>query len=330
MQQETIGRYQILEEIASGGQGTVYRAWDATTGQIVALKVLHPHLARDASILERFHREAHLAAAVTHPNITQIFEVGRDGDHHFISMEFLPLSIDSLIESQRRLPIERAADICYQTALALTEAHRVGVIHRDIKPQNLLLAPDGMVKVTDFGIARATALTTMTRTGAVMGTPRYMAPEQAQGKGVDIRSDIYSLGIVLYELLAGDTPFDATTPWEVIRQHIEVRPQSVRRARPEVPRELGRVVERCLEKDPARRYQTPAEVAHALRAFVPSVRTQRRPLTPQSLQRPATLRPHTSPIARDTTRPSETWMRSWRRSRRQHRCRPQRPHQLHH
>ena len=172
MQQQTIGRYQVLEEIASGGQGTVYRAWDTANGTVVALKVLHPHLASDLGVLERFRRGAQLAAVV-HPNITTIYEVGEDGNRHFIAMEYLPDSIHNVIHSVGQLPIERAVDICYQAAVALEVASRRGIIHRDIKPQNLLLAPDGTVKVTDFGIARATAMTTMTRTGALMGTPHY-------------------------------------------------------------------------------------------------------------------------------------------------------------
>ncbi len=331
MQQRTIGRYQVLEEIASGGQGTVYRAWETTTGRVVALKVLHPHLSSDAGVLERFRREAQLAAAVTHPNITQIFEVGRDGDYHFISMEYLPLSIQTLIESQGALPIDRAADICYQTARALEAASRGGIIHRDIKPQNLLLSPDGMVKVTDFGIARATSLSTMTRTGAVMGTPHYMSPEQARGQRVDTRSDLYSLGIVLYQMLTGRIPFEAETPWEVIRQHIEVKAEPVRRVRSEVPRPLERLVERCLEKRPDRRYQSAGELASALREAVPGTgggRRQQSPVAPAPAQRPATslaARAASTPSRAaqpERIRPSETWMGSWARAwQRTHRSR---------
>ncbi len=289
MQQQTIGRYQILEQVAAGGQGTVYRAWDTSTGQVVALKVLHPHLSADPSILERFHREARLAAFVSHPNITQIFEVGQDGDRHFISMEYLPVGIHSLIEAQGSLPIERAAEICLQTALALQAASDRGIIHRDIKPQNLLLGQDGTVKVTDFGIARATALSTMTRTGALMGTPHYMSPEQAQGTRVDIRSDIYSLGIVLYQLLTGDLPFEADTPFELMRQHIEERPASVRGARSAVPQALERVVNTCLEKDPDRRFQTPNEFVRALRQAVPGARAAPTPQPP--IQAPPAQQP---------------------------------------
>ena len=179
MDQGRIGRYQILEEIASGGQTTVYRVRDTHTGQVVALKVMHPHLARDAAYLERFHREARLAASIRHPNVIRIFEVGQEGDSHFICMEHLPLSVHDFIEARGQLTIGRAVDICYQTALALHSAHQREIVHRDIKPQNMLLGSDGTVKVTDFGIARSSELSTMTGTGALMGTPQYMLPEQA-------------------------------------------------------------------------------------------------------------------------------------------------------
>ena len=315
--QQTIGRYQVLEEIASGGQGTVYRAWDTGSGRVVALKVLHPHLASDLGVLERFRREAQLAAAVVHPNITTIYEVGEDGNRHFIAMEYLPDSIHNLIVSTGRLPIDRAVDICRQAAVGLEAASRRGIIHRDIKPQNLLLAPDGTVKVTDFGIARATALSTMTRTGALMGTPHYMSPEQAQGQRVDIRSDIYSLGIVLYQMLTGQLPFEANTPYEVIRQQVEQRPGPVRRLRSDIPGAVERIVNRCLEKNPERRYQSPGDLARALGEAVPGTgrerirQQQRAPAAPGSPPRqPA------QPAQRraERARPNTTWMQSWARA----------------
>ena len=317
MQQQTIGRYQVLEEIASGGQGTVYRAWDTGSGRVVALKVLHPHLASDLGVLERFRREAQLAAAVVHPNITTIYEVGQHGNRHFIAMEYLPDSIHNLIVSTGRLPIDRAVDICRQATVGLEAASRRGIIHRDIKPQNLLLAPDGTVKVTDFGIARATALSTMTRTGALMGTPHYMSPEQAQGQRVDIRSDIYSLGIVLYQMLTGQLPFEANTPYEVIRQQVEQRPGPVRRLRSNIPGAVERVVNRCLEKNPERRYQSPGDLARALGEAVPGTgrerirQQQRAPAAPGSPPRqPA------QPAQRraERARPNTTWMQSWARA----------------
>ena len=210
--QQRIGKYQILEEIAAGGQAVVYRAWDVGTGQVVALKVMHTHLARDVSYVEQFQREARLAASITHPNVIRIFDVGQDGTNHFMALEFLPLSLHDLIQAQGQMPIERTADIARQVALGLEAAHQRGIVHRDIKPQNILISPEGTAKVTDFGIGRATDLSTMTRTGAVMGTPHYMSPEQARGQRVDIRSDIYSTGVAFYQMLTGVVPFDADTP----------------------------------------------------------------------------------------------------------------------
>ena len=316
MQQRRIGKYQVLEQVTSGGQGTVYRVWDTDSGRIVALKVLHPHLAADPGVLERFHREAQLAAAVRHPNITPIYEVGQDGENHFIAMEYLPDSLHRLIQAQGRLPVKRAADICYQAALALQAASRRGIVHRDIKPQNLLLAHDGSIKVTDFGIARAAALSTMTRTGALMGTPHYMSPEQAQGQRVDVRSDIYSLGIVLYQMLTGQLPFESDTPFEVMRRHIEETPVPVRQVTREIPISLERVVQRCLDKRPERRYETPEALARALRTAVPGI-GQGRP-TPQQTP-PASARaprsPTPSPPRREPpARPGNTWMESWARA----------------
>ena len=275
MMEQRIGQYQILEEIASGGQATVYRAWDTDTGHVVALKVIHPHLVRDTDYLERFHREARLAASIDHPNVVKIFEVGQEEQSYFISMEFLPLSINDLIVSQGPLPVERAVYICYQTALALQSAHDQGIVHRDIKPHNILIATDGTAKVGDFGIARAADLSTMTRTGALLGTPQYMAPEQANGQRADVRSDLYSLGCVLYQMLTGEVPFDGKTPWEVIRQHIQSHPKKVNTLRSEVPSDLNKLVDRCLEKDPAQRYQIPNELAQALVSAVPGATSPR-------------------------------------------------------
>ena len=264
MDQRRIGRYQILEEIASGGQATVYRARDADLERVVALKVLHPHLSADPQYLERFLREARMAGSLNHPNIVIIYEVGRDDGQHLIAMEHLPQSLHSLIQAEGSLPVDRAVDICRQMALGLQSAHENGIIHRDIKPQNILLGPDGTAKVTDFGIARAADLSTMTRTGMLMGTPHYMSPEQAKGERVDTRTDVYSLGCVLYQMLTGEVPFKADTPLAVIRQHIEERPRPVRTVRSEVPAAVERVVARCMEKDPGRRYQTPQQLALVL------------------------------------------------------------------
>ena len=321
MSQRRIGRYQILEDIASGGQATVYRVWDTETGSILALKVMHPHLSRDASYVERFHREASMAASIKHPNIIRIFEVGEEDGSHFMSMEYLPDSLHSLIEAQGKLPLNRAVNIAYQLCQGLQAAHERGIIHRDIKPQNILLASDGTAKLTDFGIARAADLSTMTRTGMVMGTPHYMSPEQAKGLRVDIRSDLYSLGIVLYQMLTGELPFNAETPWEVIRLHIDAKPPSVRRAGADLPRGLVSVVDRCLEKAPDRRYQTPVSVGQAIQQSMPgAVSAPAQPRAPVAPAPPPTPPPPAAPPPRAAppppppaapARPSTTWMSSW-------------------
>ena len=205
--EQRLGRYRILEEIASGSQGAVYRAFDPDSGQIVAVKVLHPSLTGNHDYLERFRREASLASSIDHPNVVKIFEVGADGDRHFITLEFLPESLSRVIEGAGALPVERAAAFGIQIAQGLAAAHALGIVHRDVKPQNVLIGPDGVAKLTDFGIARGELLPTMTATGSTMGTPHYMSPEQARGERADERSDLYSLGCVLYQMLAGEVPF---------------------------------------------------------------------------------------------------------------------------
>ncbi len=206
MQRQTIGGYQILDKIDSGGQGAVYKVWDPSNGQVAALKTLLPNGVANSDGIERFRRESELTAQIAHPNVIRILDNGRDGDHHFITMELLPSSVADLIRSVGQLPVARAVDICRQAALGLHAANGHGIIHRDIKPSNLLVAPDGTAKVTDFGLARASDLKTITTPNAVMGTVDYMSPEQAQGERPDTRSDIYSLGIVLFETLTGSVP----------------------------------------------------------------------------------------------------------------------------
>ncbi len=266
-----IGSYRVLEEVAIGGHATVYRVWDTRTSRTMALKVLHPHLSRDPAYLNRFEREANMTSSVHHPNIVRIFEVGKVKDSHFISMEYLPMTLHHLLRGQVQLPIHRAMDIAHQVCLGLDAAAQQGIVHRDIKPQNVLLGTEGTVKITDFGIARAQELATMTRTGLVMGTPHYMAPEQARGEAPDVRSDIYSVGVLLYQMLAGRVPFEGDNPWEVIRQHVEEPPASVRAFHSEVPEELAAVVERCLRKNPADRFEAPLELAEAIESLEPSV-----------------------------------------------------------
>ena len=212
MTQKNIGRHRITESIASGAQGAVYQAFDPESNRIVVLKVLHELASTDEAYLERFRREASVMASIDHPNVVTIFDVGSDGDTHYLAMELLPQNLGKVMATGR-LAVENTVYFATQIADGLSAAHDAGVIHRDIKPQNILIDPEGVAKVTDFGIARAQALPSMTHTGTVMGTPYYMSPEQAINKDVDGRTDIYSLGSVLYQMLAGEVVFKATNPY---------------------------------------------------------------------------------------------------------------------
>ena len=272
MAQQTIGRYRIPESIASGTQGTVYRAFDLENQRLVAIKVLHASLTGDVTYVERFHREASLAASVDHPNVVKIFEVGRDGDQHFLALEFLPENLNTLIESGA-LPIRGAAELAAGIADGLGAVHALGIVHRDVKPQNVLFNADGTPKVTDFGIARAESLSTMTATGMIMGTPHYMAPEQAEGHRVDARTDVYALGCVLYQMLSGEVPFSGDTPFSVLRKHLEQEPRPIRTLRRDVPRGLADVIARAMSKSPGDRYVDGAAMAQAIRSAMPGMRS---------------------------------------------------------
>ena len=256
--QQRIGRYEIIETVAAGGQATVYRARDTQLGRIVALKVMHPHLSGEASYVERFVREARMAASLSHPNVAVIYEVGEEGGANFIAMEFVPATLDALLKERGALPWDEARSLLLQIARALRAAERQGIVHRDLKPQNILLDEDGQAKVADFGIARAAEFGTMTATGMVLGTPQYMSPEQAKGQRVDTRSDLYALGVVLCQMLTGQTPLQGTTPQEVMRHHLLEQDAPLDAlADANVPTEAASIVRRLLAKDPADRVADP-------------------------------------------------------------------------
>jgi predicted Ser/Thr protein kinase len=257
-------RYEVLNSLGEGGMGLVYRVRDRETSEILALKLLRPEIARDPAMTERFKDEIRLARRITHKNVCRIYDFNRVDDLVYITMEYVDgESLRAYLQRAGKLSPERVIDLARQIAAGLGEAHAQGVVHRDLKPENVLLARDGLVKLMDFGIARAlegNATTTQT----VIGTPGYMAPEQSQGKSVDQRTDLYALGLILYECLTGQRAFAGGTPVEVALKQIKERPVPPRQLLSSTPPHLEAIVMRCLEKEPSRRFASAAELQRAL------------------------------------------------------------------
>jgi WD40 repeat protein len=269
-------RYKIVELLGTGGMGAVYKAQHRVMERVVALKVLSRAITERPEAVERFHQEVKAAARLAHPNIVTAYDAEQAGDLHFLVMEYVEgVSLAQLVQKRGKLPVAHACEFTRQAALGLQHAFERGMIHRDVKPQNLMVTPRGQVKVLDFGLARFASesgtRSGLTEYGTVMGTPDFMAPEQADDpRKADVRADLYSLGCTLYFLLAGQAPFPAGTPLQKIVCHLERLAPPVGGFRDDVPPDLARVVERLLAKDPADRYQTPVEVARALAPFIKS------------------------------------------------------------
>ncbi|HPR65069.1 MAG TPA: protein kinase [Thermoanaerobaculia bacterium] len=267
---ETIGHYVIDSQIGRGGMGVVFKAHEPSLNRTVAVKLLGEHLAKDMEFVKRFQREAQSAAALNHPNIVQIYTFGEEDGHYYFAMEYVDgVSVQDMIKSNGRLDPDQAAHIIMQAAQGLAAAHDMAMIHRDIKPANLMVNRQGVVKITDFGIALCTTdQTRLTSSGMLMGTPGYLSPEQCLGKDVDARTDIYALGVSLYEMLTGQVPFNANSPAALIREIVDGRPQDLSLLAPDLPHELRRVVELMMDKDPDQRYQSCHEIAADLAAFL--------------------------------------------------------------
>jgi len=248
------GRYRVLRRLGSGGMAVVYLAEDEELGRQVAIKMLDERHAQDQQFVERFRREASNAARLSHPNIVAIYDRGRAEGTYYIAMEYVEgKTLKQLLVERGPTPVRVAIDYARQILAALDFAHRHGIVHRDIKPHNVIVAPDGRLKVTDFGIARS-GTSQMTEAGSIVGTAQYLSPEQARGSPVSPASDIYSVGIVLYEMLTGTVPFTGDTPLEIAMKHLSSVPEPPSTLRPEVPRALDQVVLRCLAKNPQDRY----------------------------------------------------------------------------
>ena len=261
------GRYEILELLGQGGMGAVYKARDREVDRLVALKVIRPELAGHPDVLRRFKQELILARQVTHKNVIRIFDLGEAEGAKFISMEYIDgRDLKSIHAERGKLQPEEAAEIIEQVCLALDAAHAEGVIHRDLKPQNIMVDKHGRVVVMDFGIARSRELSGLTQTGDLVGTPEYMSPEQAKGEEIDSRSDLFSLGIILYELLTGISPYEATTPVVALLKRTQERAVPPDKLDPAIPKFMNDIVVRCLEIDPQRRYASAQEILQDLEA----------------------------------------------------------------
>ncbi len=283
----TLGEFRVIRELGRGGMGVVYEADQTSLRRRVALKVLRFGAVADLEAMQRFRREAETVARLHHTNIVPIFAVGCERDVHYYAMQFIEGQslADVLAESRRTgklLSPQEVAGWGRQAAEALAHAHQRGVIHRDIKPSNLLLDPEGLVWLTDFGLAKRADLATLTVTGALMGTPRYMSPEQAESleRPVDHRTDVYSLGATLYELATGQPVFESATPHGVIARILTEQPARPRQVRPGLPRDLETIILSCLAKEPSHRYQTAQALADDLRAVLDGrpIRARRAPL----------------------------------------------------
>jgi len=269
---ETLGKYEITEHLGHGGMAEVYKAYQAGLDRYVAIKVLHSFLADEENFLTRFKREAKAVAALRHPNIVQVYDFDYDEERglYYMVMELveglnLKERLQKAIASGEQIPLPEAARIVAAMADALDYAHRRGMVHRDVKPANIMFNEDGEVILTDFGIAKMVDMAGLTASGAMVGTPAYISPEQGMGQAGDDRSDIYSLGVVLYQLITGVLPFDADTSMGIVLKHINEPPPSPRAIRPDLPLSLEQISMRALTKDPNQRYQSAAQLAEDLR-----------------------------------------------------------------
>ena len=260
-------RYRLTEQIGMGGMAIVYRAVDLRTGHNVAVKVLRPEYNEDSEFISRFQREAEAASKMTHHNIVNLLDVGMDGENRYLVMEYVQgKTLKTVIQERGKLSPALAGQIAIRILSALEHAHRNGIVHRDIKPQNILVHADGHIKVADFGIARIANSSTLTKGDNVMGSVHYFSPEQAKGEGANATSDLYSTGVVLYEMLTGRVPYDGDNPVAVAMQHLHATPVPIQNLAPDVPPALIRVCMKAMEKNPALRYQTARDMAADIRA----------------------------------------------------------------
>jgi serine/threonine-protein kinase len=269
MQQKVLdGRYELERKIGEGGMARIYAGRDLRLSRRVAIKIPHSHYLGEPEFIERFSHEAKAAAMLSHPNIVDVYDVGVDGDIHYIVMEFVEgTDLKTIINREAPLAVSRAVGLAEQIARGLHVAHRAGMVHRDIKPQNIIVTPDGQARITDFGVAKSHLSTALTETGVSFGTVDYLSPEQAQGRPATAQSDVYALGVVLFEMLTGRLPFNGDSAVAVAMKHVTEPPPAPRRLNPVIPVGLEALILRALSKDPAQRPQSAQEFARLLAAY---------------------------------------------------------------
>ena len=259
------GRYQIIEELGKGGMGKVYKAVDTRINEKIALKLIKAEISSDNKTLERFGNELKLARKIVHKNVGRMYDINEEEGTHYITMEYVSgQDLKGLIRQSGQLAIGTTISVAKQICEGLAEAHKVGVVHRDLKPNNIMIDREGEVRIMDFGIARSLKEKSITGAGVMIGTPEYMSPEQVEGKEVDQRSDIYSLGIILYEMVTGRVPFEGETPFTIGMKHKGETPKNPKVLNAQIPEDLSNMIMRCLEKDKEQRYQSSGEVQEEL------------------------------------------------------------------
>jgi len=283
-------RYEIIEELGKGGMGKVYRAEDKKIKEEVALKLIRPEIAADKKTIERFSNELKMARKIAHRNVCRMYDLGEEKGTHYITMEYVPgEDLKRLIRKVGQFSAGKAVSIAKQVCEGLAEAHRLGVVHRDLKPQNVMVDEEGNARIMDFGIARSVTGKGITGAGVMIGTPEYMSPEQAEVKDVDQRSDIYSLGVILYEMATGRVPFEGETPLGIAMKHKSEMPQDPREINSQIPEDLSRMILKCLQKDKEKRYQSAGEVRSELENIEKGIPTteriapKRKPITSREI-----------------------------------------------
>jgi len=255
------GRYEVIEELGAGGMGRVYRVHDTKLNEEVALKLIRPEFGADKRTVERFHNEIKLARKIRHKNVCGTHDLHEEGRTLYLTMEYVRgEDLKSLLHRTKTLTVGVALSISRQVAEGLAEAHKLGIVHRDLKPGNVMIDKEGQAKIMDFGIARAMREKGITGAGAIVGTPEYMSPEQVEGKETDQRADIYALGVILFEMVTGQVPFEGDTPFSIANKHKSEPPPIPKKLAPQIPEALNKLILRSLEKDKAKRYQTAEEL----------------------------------------------------------------------